>query len=176
MLRYRQARSSTLGSTDTRDSSQGKRYGKKARRGYRGPERTGRTGARRRGPLYAVLADDLRPCADSDHALDAGAGDRVAAPRDRSWRGGNGDGRRGFAGYRELAGTHHASVDDILQELLVHERKGVELYRKLLKVSEGWSVSLEEFAREKSAARKCIWRRLARCCAGAGTPRAALHE
>jgi bacterioferritin len=49
----------------------------------------------------------------------------------------------------ELAGTHHASVDDILQELLVHERKGVELYRKLLKVSEGWSVSLEEFAREK---------------------------
>ena len=49
----------------------------------------------------------------------------------------------------ELAGTHHASVDDILQELLVHERKGVDLYRKLLKVSEGWSVSLEEFAREK---------------------------
>jgi bacterioferritin len=49
----------------------------------------------------------------------------------------------------ELAGTHHGSVDDILQELLVHERKGVELYRKLLKVSEGWSVSLEEFAREK---------------------------
>ena len=52
-------------------------------------------------------------------------------------------------GIAELAGTHHASVDDILQELLVHERKGVELYRKLLKVSEGWSVSLEEFAREK---------------------------
>ncbi len=52
-------------------------------------------------------------------------------------------------GIAELAGTHHASVDDILQELLVHERTGVELYRKLLKVSEGWSVSLEEFAREK---------------------------
>jgi bacterioferritin len=49
----------------------------------------------------------------------------------------------------ELAGTHHASVDDILQELLVHERKGIDLYRKLLKVSEGWNVSLEEFAREK---------------------------
>ncbi|HLW70178.1 MAG TPA: ferritin-like domain-containing protein [Candidatus Binataceae bacterium] len=49
----------------------------------------------------------------------------------------------------ELAGTHHASVDDILQELVVHERRGIELYRMLYKVSEGWSVSLEEFARGK---------------------------
>ena len=40
----------------------------------------------------------------------------------------------------ELAGTHHSSVDDILQELVVHERSGIELYRKLLKLSEGWSV------------------------------------
>src|SRR5579863_8512862 len=49
----------------------------------------------------------------------------------------------------ELAGTHHASVDDILQELVVHERRGIDLYRMLYKVSEGWSVSLEEFARGK---------------------------
>ena len=49
----------------------------------------------------------------------------------------------------ELAGTHHASVDDILQELLIHERRGIELYKKLLKLSEGWNISLEEFARAK---------------------------
>src|SRR6202030_455544 len=41
----------------------------------------------------------------------------------------------------ELAGTHHDSVDDIMQELLVHERKGVELYRQLLDLSAGKSVS-----------------------------------
>jgi bacterioferritin len=49
----------------------------------------------------------------------------------------------------ELAGTHHDSVDDIMQELLVHERKGLELYRQLLALCEGRSVSLEEFARQK---------------------------
>jgi bacterioferritin len=49
----------------------------------------------------------------------------------------------------QLAGTFHASVDEILQELLIHERKGIELYQKLLKISEGWSISLEEFARTK---------------------------
>src|SRR5439155_18062533 len=47
----------------------------------------------------------------------------------------------------QLAGTHHPSVDEILQELLVHERRGIELYQKLLRLSEGWSISLEEFAR-----------------------------
>src|SRR6266481_6300749 len=49
----------------------------------------------------------------------------------------------------ELAGTHHESVDDIMQELLIHERKGIELYRRLLKLSQEGSISLEEFAREK---------------------------
>jgi len=49
----------------------------------------------------------------------------------------------------ELAGTHHESVDDIMMELLLHERKGIELYRQLLKLSLDRSVSLEEFAREK---------------------------
>jgi len=52
-------------------------------------------------------------------------------------------------GIAELAGTHHDSVDDILQELRAHERKGIDLYQKLLGLSEGWSVSLEEFARAK---------------------------
>ena len=45
--------------------------------------------------------------------------------------------------------SHHESVDDIMQELLVHERKGIELYRQLLNLSEDRSVSLEEFARQK---------------------------
>jgi len=49
----------------------------------------------------------------------------------------------------ELAGTHHDSVDGILQELLAHERRGLDLYRELLKLSEGHSVSLEEFSRQK---------------------------
>lgn len=49
----------------------------------------------------------------------------------------------------ELAGTHHESVDDIMQELLLHERKGIELYRRLLKLSQDCSISLEEFARQK---------------------------
>ena len=46
-------------------------------------------------------------------------------------------------------GTHHESVDDIMQELLVHERRGIDLYQRLLNLSEGRSVSLEEFARQK---------------------------
>jgi bacterioferritin len=49
----------------------------------------------------------------------------------------------------QLAGTHHASVDEILQELVIHERRGIELYHKLLKLCGGSSISLEEFARAK---------------------------
>jgi hypothetical protein len=33
-------------------------------------------------------------------------------------------------GIAALAGTHHESLDDIMQELLVHERKGIDLYRQ----------------------------------------------
>jgi hypothetical protein len=36
-----------------------------------------------------------------------------------------------------------------MQELLVHERRGIDLYQRLLNLSEGRSVSLEEFARQK---------------------------
>lgn len=52
-------------------------------------------------------------------------------------------------GIATLSGKHHESIDDILRDLLLHERAGVELYRELLKVSEGWSISLEDYAREK---------------------------
>lgn len=48
----------------------------------------------------------------------------------------------------ELVGTHHPSVDDILEEMLVQERRAIELYRQLLSLSEGRSVSLEELARQ----------------------------
>jgi bacterioferritin len=48
----------------------------------------------------------------------------------------------------ELVGTHHSSVDDILAEMLVQERRGIELYRRLLVQAEGRSVSLEELARQ----------------------------
>jgi bacterioferritin len=48
----------------------------------------------------------------------------------------------------ELVGSHHATVDDILEEMLVQERKGIDLYRRLLNLAEGRSVSLEELARQ----------------------------
>jgi bacterioferritin len=51
-------------------------------------------------------------------------------------------------GIGELVGTHHPSVDDILGEMLVQERRGIELYRRLLALAEGRSVSLEELARQ----------------------------
>ena len=48
----------------------------------------------------------------------------------------------------ELVGTHHASVDEMMQEMLRHERQGIDLYYRLLDLVEGRSVSLEEFARQ----------------------------
>jgi bacterioferritin len=50
-------------------------------------------------------------------------------------------------GIGELVGTHHPTVDDIMEELLVYERQSVELYRRLLALAEGASISLEEYAR-----------------------------
>jgi bacterioferritin len=58
-------------------------------------------------------------------------------------------GARVSLGIGELAGTHHDSVDGIMQELLAHERRGIDLYQRLLNLSQGSSVSLEEFARQK---------------------------
>jgi len=51
-------------------------------------------------------------------------------------------------GIGELVGTHHASVDEMLQEMIIHERHGIAHYRQLLDLTEGCHVSLEEFARQ----------------------------
>ena len=56
-------------------------------------------------------------------------------------------GGRVSLGIGELVGTHHDSVDEMMQEMLVHERHGVALYARLLSLAEGRSVSLEELAR-----------------------------
>jgi bacterioferritin len=47
----------------------------------------------------------------------------------------------------QLVGTHHASLDDMMEEMLAHERNGIALYEELLAAVEGRSVSLEELAR-----------------------------
>jgi bacterioferritin len=51
-------------------------------------------------------------------------------------------------GIGELVGSHHATVDEMMQEMLVHERRGIGLYEVLLGLVEGRDVSLEEYARE----------------------------
>jgi bacterioferritin len=48
----------------------------------------------------------------------------------------------------ELVGTHHDSVDQIMEELVVHEEAGIALYERLLEVADGRSVPLEELARK----------------------------
>jgi bacterioferritin len=51
-------------------------------------------------------------------------------------------------GIGELVGTRHGTVDEMLEEMLIQERHGVALYRRLLDLAEGRSVSLEELARQ----------------------------
>lgn len=48
-----------------------------------------------------------------------------------------------------LVGTHHAAVDEMMEEMIVHERAGIGLYEQLLGMVEGQSVSLEELARQQ---------------------------
>lgn len=48
----------------------------------------------------------------------------------------------------KLLETDKHKINDILRESLAHEEASVNLYRQLLKLSEGTSVLLEEFARE----------------------------
>jgi bacterioferritin len=50
-------------------------------------------------------------------------------------------------GIGELVGTHHREIDAMMQEMLVHEQKGVDLYRQLLEIVSGRSIGLEEYAR-----------------------------
>ncbi|CAG0949491.1 bacterioferritin [Methylophilaceae bacterium] len=47
-----------------------------------------------------------------------------------------------------LLETHNHDVGDILRESLEHENAALNAYRKLLKLVEGHSVMLEEYARE----------------------------
>ncbi len=51
-------------------------------------------------------------------------------------------------GIADLVGTHHATVDEILQELLEYERRSLALYQQLREVVADQDVSLEEYARE----------------------------
>ena len=48
----------------------------------------------------------------------------------------------------ELVGVHHDHVDEMMQEMLIHERHGITHYRELLSLVEGRDVSLEELARQ----------------------------
>jgi bacterioferritin len=51
-------------------------------------------------------------------------------------------------GIGPLLETHRHDVGDILREALEHERQGLNLYKDLLRVVEGKSIFLEEYARE----------------------------
>ena len=51
-------------------------------------------------------------------------------------------------GIGELVGSHHSTVDEMMQEMLIHEKRGVHHYEALLGLVEGRHVSLEEYARE----------------------------
>jgi bacterioferritin len=48
----------------------------------------------------------------------------------------------------ELVGTHHDSLDEMMQEMIIHEEHGIALYRRLLALTEGRHVALEELARQ----------------------------
>src|SRR5262245_17367890 len=56
-------------------------------------------------------------------------------------------GGRVSLGIGELVGTHHDTVDEMMQEMMVHERRGIDLYVRLLDQVADRSVSLEELAR-----------------------------
>jgi len=51
-----------------------------------------------------------------------------------------------------LLETHKHNVDEILREALEHEREGLAEYRKLLDLTQGRDIMLEEYARAQVAA------------------------
>ena len=55
-------------------------------------------------------------------------------------------------GIGPLLESHKHNISDILKESLEHERGGLALYHGLLKLAEGKSVLLEEYARKMIAA------------------------
>ena len=52
-------------------------------------------------------------------------------------------------GIGKLLESHNHNIGDILRESLVHENQALDLYKDLLKLVEGKSVMLEEYARQK---------------------------
>jgi bacterioferritin len=56
-------------------------------------------------------------------------------------------GARVSLGIAELVGVHHDTVDEMMQEMLIHEERGITRYETLLSLVEGRDVSLEELAR-----------------------------
>jgi bacterioferritin len=52
----------------------------------------------------------------------------------------------------ELLETHQHSIDAILKEAHAHEQVGLDEYRKLLRMVDGHSILLEEYARDQIAA------------------------
>jgi bacterioferritin len=48
----------------------------------------------------------------------------------------------------ELVGKHHQRVDAILEELIAHEEAGITHYERLLELTQGRHVPLEELARQ----------------------------
>ncbi len=57
-------------------------------------------------------------------------------------------GGRVSLGIGKLVGVHHDHADEIMEELVLHERSGIENYEALLRLVEGKHVSLEEYARQ----------------------------
>lgn len=55
-------------------------------------------------------------------------------------------------GIAPLPSTHHNTIDEILQEAVVRENDGVELYRKLHALIKDKSIVLEEYASRMVAA------------------------
>ncbi len=49
----------------------------------------------------------------------------------------------------QLVGSHHDAVDQMMEEMVLHERRGIALYERLLAQVEDRDVSLEEFARQQ---------------------------
>ncbi len=55
-------------------------------------------------------------------------------------------------GIAPIEESHDHSLEKILHESIAHERRALDLYRDLLKLSEGKSVYIEEYARTQIAA------------------------
>lgn len=88
------------------------------------------------GPNRLPLVDFMKAQADESlmHALQVG----------EILTGLGGHPEQGIADIEE---THDHSLESILGESIAHERRALDLYRDLLRIVEGESVYLEEFAR-----------------------------